>query len=459
MVECHQVIGELRQQLKVQQEQIAKLQEQVRLDSSNSSKPPSSDGPRKSRRERRAGERKRGAQRGHPGAYRALVDESQVDRIIECPVPPQCDCGGEVASQGKPVRHQVFDVPVQVQAEVDEYRIYSGQCGACGKAVRGALPAGIPRGQIGPRALALIGVLGTQYHLTQKKTRDLLAQVLGVDFSVGAVSQAYGVVAQALSAPVQQARQGLRQAAAQASAVIGMDETRYPYEGGTNWVWAAVQPKLVVFSILPSRARYVAKDMIGENPQALVVSDRYAVYSWVDPQQRQVCWAHLLRDFQRMAERQGDAGRIGAKLLAYGYLLFRWRDQQRPAAAYESLRRRVRRTLQQGQTQMQCRRTRGTCADLLKLESALWNFVSRPEVPPTNNASEGCIRNIVLKRKISGPTRSRRGADFIARGYTALETCKLQGRNFLGFMNEVVGSFFGKGTVPSLLPAPAPAPS
>jgi transposase len=456
MAECHQVIGELRRQLQVQQEQIAKLQEQVGLDSSNSSKPPSSDGPGKNRRERRASGRKRGAQHGHPGAYRALVEEAQVDRITDCPVPPQCECGGEVASQGKPLRHQVFDVPQQVQAEVEEYRIYSGQCRVCGKAVRGMLPAGVPGGQIGPRALALVGVLGTQYHLTQQKVRDLLAQVLGVDFSVGAISQAHGLVAQALAAPVQQARQGLLEAAADPGAVVKMDETRYPREGTTNWVWAAVLPKLVVFNILPSRARYVAKEMIGDKPQALVTSDRYVVYNWIDARQRQVCWAHLLRDFQRIAERAGAAGRIGAKLLGAGYVLFRWREQGRAAAAYRPLQRRVRRALEQGQTQTQCRRTQATCAELLKLEPALWNFLQRPDVHPTNNDSERAIRNVVLKRKVSGPTRSRRGDDFIARGYTVLETCKRQGRNFLGFMNQTIASWLGKGATPSLLPAAAP---
>ena len=73
-----------------------------------------------------------------------------------------------------------------IKARVDEYRLYSGTCAGCGKPHRAALPAGVPSGQIGPRALALVGVLGTRYHLTQQKTRDLLAQLLGVDFSVGA---------------------------------------------------------------------------------------------------------------------------------------------------------------------------------------------------------------------------------------------------------------------------------
>ena len=102
---------------------------------------------------------------------------------------------------GRPMRHQVFDVPVQVEAEVQEYRLYHGVCGHCRKKHKSVLPAGVPRGQIGPRALALVGLLGTAYHLTQPKIRDLLAQVLGVRFSVGAISQAHGLVAQALKEP------------------------------------------------------------------------------------------------------------------------------------------------------------------------------------------------------------------------------------------------------------------
>ena len=78
------------------------------------------------------------------------------------------------------------------------------------------------------------------------------------------------------------------------------DETGYPREGSANWVWALVQPKLAVFSVLPSRASYVIHRLIGQAPQGVVVSDRYAVYAYIDAGQRQVCWAHLLRDFTRI---------------------------------------------------------------------------------------------------------------------------------------------------------------
>ena len=116
---------------------------------------------------------------------------------------------------------------------MQEYRLFSGRCEGCGRMHRAALPPGVPSGQIGPRA-------------------------------------------QALKAPVAQAAASLSSAR-----VIHMDETRFPREGSANWVWAVVQPTLAVFTILPSRARYVIRDLIGDNPQGVVVSDRYAAYAYV----------------------------------------------------------------------------------------------------------------------------------------------------------------------------------
>ena len=229
LAQCHEVIDTLVQLVAEQQREIAWLHERVTLNSKTSSKPPSSDGPGSANRaQRRASPRKRGAQKGHPGSYRALVEEAQVDQVVDCPAPGVCECGAPMTPAGEPVRHQVFEIPV-VRAQVSEYRLHGGCCTACGKARRATLPTGVPRGQLGPRALALIGVLGTQYHLPQGKVRDLLAQVLGLDFSVGAVSQAHGKVALALAEPVREAARTLPEAP-----VKNVDETRYPREGSTG---------------------------------------------------------------------------------------------------------------------------------------------------------------------------------------------------------------------------------
>ena len=444
----------LRQQLLQRDDLLAVLQERLKLDSKNSSKPPSSDGPGSggNRMQRQASERKRGAQKGHKGSNRALLDESQVDHVFDCKPVEVCGCGAAVVVLAdEPVRHQVFDVP-PVKAQVNEYRRYSGRCLGCGKAHRAALPAGVPSGQIGPRALALIGTLGTHYHLTQFKIRDLLARLMGVDFSVGAISQAHGKVAQALQAPLLEVADYVAQAP-----VKQLDETSYPREGGANWAWAVVTPKAVWYSLLPSRARYVATSLIGEQPSGTVVSDRYAVYDFVDPKQRQVCWSHLLRDFKRISQRAGLAGQIGRGLLGAGYLLFRWRGQHRSAAQFDPLCRRVKRLLIQGSTQAQCSRTAKTCANLLKLCSALWTFLADPAVPPTNNEAERALRALVLKRKISGPTRSRRGDEFIARGFSTHETCRRQGRDLWDYLHSAVLAWIDKTLPPSLLPAAAPS--
>jgi transposase len=342
--QCHEVIVSLAARVDDLQALVAVLQERLKLDSTNSSKPPSSDGPgRGNRAQRRASGRARGAQNGHKGSFRALLDESKVDQIIDCPPPSVCECGAAVLAESEPLRHQVFDVP-PVRAQVNEYRLFSGCCSGCGKKHRAPLPAGVPTGQIGPRALALIGTLGTHYHLTQFKVRDLLAQVLGVDFSVGAISQAHGKVAQALAKPVNEAINSLA-----AAPVLNMDETRYPREGTSgNWVWGAVQPKLAVYTLLPSRARYVIDSLIGEKPQGIVVSDRYAGYAHIPPERRQLCWSHLVRDFIRISERKGQPERIGAKLLGAAYVLFRWRAAGKSAEEFWPLQRRVERALRQG---------------------------------------------------------------------------------------------------------------
>jgi len=164
---CHQLIEEqvaqiesLSHRLLAQEEALALLQEKLKLNSRNSSKPPSSDGPLgPNRAARRASVRKRGAQKGHPGSYRELLPEAEVDAVHECPPPDRCECGSGVQVRGQALRHQVFDVP-EVRARVDEYRLYSGVCAGCGKVHQGILPRGVPRGPMGPRALSIVGYLG-----------------------------------------------------------------------------------------------------------------------------------------------------------------------------------------------------------------------------------------------------------------------------------------------------------
>ena len=166
---------------------------------------------------------------------------------------------------------------------------------------------------------------------------------------------------------------------------------------------------------------------------------------------------HLLRDFTRIGQRQGLPGRIGRRLLGLGCVMFRWRDRGMTRTdQFEPLQRRLRQALQAGVEQDQCTRTANTCANVLALWSALWGFITHPAVQPTNNAAEQALRGIVLKRKISGPTRSRRGDEYIANGFSAFESCRRQGRDFVGYMRCAMLAWIDKAAPPSLVQQPAP---
>ena len=87
----------------------------------------------------------------------------------------------------------------------------------------------------------------------------------------------------------------------------------------------------------------------------------------------------------------------------------------------------------------------------------MWTFLGHQQVEPTNNAAEQALRGIVLKRKISGPTRSRRGDEFIARGFSALESCRRQGRDLLDYLHHAVTAWIDQTVPPSLVPAHIPS--
>lgn len=445
---CHDMIRQLQHSQNQLLDRLSALEEKVSLNSRNSSKPPSSDGPGTAPRARPRSGKRAGGQPGHKGSHREMLAPNQVHHQVQCPPPQQClGCGAPVQPDGdKAIRHQVFDLP-HIEPVVTEYVRLRGICSGCGRKHHGALPAGVPSGQLGPRALALVGTLAGQFHLTQRKVQAVLSHLMGLRFSLGTVSQAHALVSESLAMPVQQLHAQLLHAP-----VCHADETRHQSHNQTLWMWALVSDWGVRFRIDPSRGQMAARLLLGEQPNFITVSDRYAGYNHLPLKQRQVCWAHLLRDFERIAGRTGLAGRIGRRLLGYGWLLFRWRDQGKDALHYGWLQKRIRAQLVLGSQQSVCSRTANTCLNLLKIWPALWTFVDNPLVPPTNNAAERALRDYVIKRKLSYCTRSGRGLRFTERIFSTVQTCKMQGRVALDFIDNAVQSWLRGTRAPSLVP-------
>ncbi len=225
------------------------------------------------------------------------------------------------------------------------------------------------------------------------------------------------------------------------------------------WLWTAVTPLVTVFLVLATRGRLGAQTLLGASFAGIVGSDRWSGYTWVDPTCRQVCWAHLRRDFAAFVERGGEPARLGQALLNVSATIFglwsRVRDGtlSRTAfvAAMEPLQAQVGALLREGTTLEQAK-TRRACQNIHKLEPALWTFVTQDGVEPTNNAAERALRRAVVWRRRSFGTQSAEGSRFAERLLTVVTTLRQQDRDVLDYLTVACSSALRGDDPPSLLP-------
>jgi Transposase IS66 family. len=453
-------IRQLEQENARLEQENAQLRERLRQNSTNSSKPPSSDAPgtARAKKKKRRG-RHPGGQPGHSKHERALAPLTSVHQVVEL-VPQRCkQCHQKLKGKdAEPQRHQVVELE-PVKALVTEYRSHQLVCAACGSLTRAEVPAEV-RSAFGERLGASMSLLVGKYRLSKRLVCDVLSDMAGVQLSVGSVSNLEQQMSAALQAPVEQAQAHVREAQ-----VVNADETGWAQgvKGGRAaraWLWVVASALVVVFQIATSRGRQVIQALLGKDFVGWLITDRWSAYDWYDAGLRQVCWAHLTRDFQGFIDRGGKGGRIGRKLMAERNRMFKWwhrvRDGTMERREFQRRMRKVERAVGALLRQAQAcgeKKTAGVARRILRLEKCLWVFVDVPGVEPTNNYGERTIRQGVIYRKISFGTRSERGSRFIERILTVVTTLKQQKRNPLEFLTAALGAYRRGLPPPSLLPA------
>jgi len=445
-------------EVKELKEEVAKLREQVALNSSNSSKPPSSDGPEQKIAKGKPKERgkKRGGQKGHKGHRRELLPIEQVDEVI-VHKPESCvGCGKQLEGKDpQPYRHQVTELP-PIEPYVTEYQVHSLACDDCGMENRGQLPPEVAISQFGPNLVALMALLMGVYRLSKRQVVGLLADCFDISLSTGSVVNQQNVVSAALEEAVEEAGAYVRE-----QAVRNSDETGWKQgnQDKSGWLWVVVTPLVTVFRVALSRSGEIAKELLGEASGGIVGSDRYSAYNWLPVWLRQLCWAHLLRDFTRILLRGGQSALVGEplQLLAVEMLRLWGRVRDGTLAHDEFLIRlpafqdAVHHWLTEGAACSHPKTAR-TCRRILKLEAALWTFATQPGVEPTNNSAERALRQAVIWRGISYGTQSEAGSRFAERILTCVETCRQQQRHPLDYLRQAILAHRQGYAAPSLLP-------
>ena len=472
----HDQLAERDKQIADAEKQIADLERQLagrKKNSTNSSKPPSSDGlagEQRPRGRKHKSKRKPGAQPGHPGHHRRLVPSSEVS-AVEVLLPKQCGhCGGSLpqkpggaTTEGEPRRHQVTEVP-PVKAHITEYQFPNVVCGQCGKTTHAPLPEEIA-GQFGPQLTALVAYWTVVCRLPRRLVEAMLADVLSIEISLGSTQKAWEEVSQAVEQPVGQLQEQLPR-----EAVLNVDETGWRTNGDKRWIWALVAHQFVFYVVASTRSAEVLASLLGSVFHGILCNDRWVVYLTYHSGRMQLCWAHLKRnllgiaDYARSPSSQQfcrDALAIVARVFR---LWYRFRgdlrdrrgnpqplDRQQLYIKSIPLQKKLL-ALAVAHVNDADREVRNMATALLLHFERLFTFLEQEGVEPTNNAAEQVLRTAVQWRKISFGNRSRNGEIATARLLTVVQTCKRQQRHVLGYLTEAVRCHRRQTAAPSLLP-------
>ena len=248
---------------------------------------------------------------------------------------------------------------------------------------------------------------------------------------------------------------------AQAQPRKNADESPWKQGATRGYLWVCVTAFVTVFLIQATRAEVAARALLGK-AVGVLGTDRYSGYAWWPMAWRQVCWAHLIRDFHAITQRGGSSGVLGAALETEAERMFGWWQRMKAGelkrttfqAYMRPLRKRVEALLWEGRSDLH-EKTAGTCQKMWDQRAAFWTFVTLDGVEPTNNAAEQALRFGVVWRKMCYGTKSQSGSEFVARILTVHATLRQQGRTMYAFLRAACQAHRVGTTAPSLLPASA----
>ncbi|MGH2866917.1 MAG: IS66 family transposase, partial [Solirubrobacteraceae bacterium] len=341
---------------------------------------------------------------------------------------------------GRVGRHQIAELP-PISVIWTEHRTHQLRCRHCRERTGARLPEGVGSSVFGSRLQAAIVTLTARHRVSRRGIGELASDLFGITLSTGAVDQICQRTSDALAGPHLQLQDWVLDQGA-----VHVDETGWRTRGEGRALWTATTPRATFLQIAEHCNREQFNALIGPYP-GIVVSDRWNGYSHLDPNQRQVCWSHLQRDFRRHADGLGEQktfGEQGFPLTSQVFIAWRayqheHHNRQRLQAEIAPIQTQLRALLEAASPKS--RRTRWHrqfANNLLKVWPALWTFTTTDGVEPTNNPAERALRGPVIHRKLSLGTQSNHGERFAERSLSAAATCRLQRRSLFTYLTELI---------------------
>ena len=423
--------------------QVAMLSTQVAVLEARASQPPktpdnSSVPPSKGEKTSRP-ERVKKLRPGHPGTFRVLAENP--DHTIEAfaEACPHCQHGLTPADQSEVHAYDHIDLP-PIKPVVTRIERHRGICPCCRKGFSAPVPEGLePGSPFGPSIVALILHLHITQAISFERLVRLMSEVFGLEISEGAIDNMLKRSEPALTQAAETIAAEVR-----ASPVIASDETSARVEGKTWWQWVLMSTTAVYYVIVDTRAASVVINFLGGVRPEVWIADRYAGQAG-HADSRQLCLAHLLRDAQYAIDEGDTIFAPGFKFLLLRAMAI---GRRRPDLKDTTLRqyrsdldRRLDRLLSQPPTTPAALRL---FRAMRRDRDDLFRFVTRRDVPYTNNGCERALRPSVIFRKVTGCFRSQTGAKIYAAAQSVIATGRITGKSAI---KALADALFPKKTV------------
>jgi len=311
----------------------------------------------------------------------------------------------------------------------------------------------VPRGAFGPRLQAAVAALAVRNRVSRRDAVELVRELFGADLSTGAVDAIVQRTGEALAGPHARIQDHVCSASA-----VNIDETGWRLCGGKRTLWGALTPTTAVFRIAPDRHERQLRALLGDDFAGVACSDRWWAYNYLDPERRQLCWAHLVRDFTAHSEgiaEQKEFGEAGLAITAGVFAAWnayrqdgeRTRLRERIGPLQDELKALLERAARKS---TKTKYHRQFANNLLKRWPALWTFTLLDGVEPTNNHAERGLRGAVIYRKLSLGSQSEQGERTIERLLSASVTCRLQRRSLFAYLTDVLSASIRGDPIPGL---------
>jgi transposase len=430
----------------------------AKKNSSNSSKPPSSDMVKPPKPLAKDGKkRKRGAQPGHDQHLRPIFPPEDVNHIEPYSLDCCPDCGGSLRLAKRPP-----DVLQQVEISatptiVTEHQGLAYWCPHCQKFHYAPLPESVVKaGLFGPRLTALVAFMKGVCHASFTTIRKFLRDVAHVTISRGYLAKLIAKVSQSLAKAYAELFERLP-----GEAVLNIDETGHKEYREKFWTWCFRAQLYTLFRIDKSRGSKVLIEVLGTEFNGVLGCDYFSAYRKYMREFNvlvQFCMAHLIRDVKfllTLPGREDQAyGRCVRAALRELFAVIHRREKMTATAFQKALKTSREQVMRAATTRVpSTNHARNLAKRFLEHGDAYFRFITTPDIEPTNNLAEQAIRFVVIDRRITQGTRSETGRRWCERIWTVVATCAQQGRSVFKFLLDSVHAHVHGGLSPSLLPS------